>query len=64
MKRQFYFLSYVDAILVVCKCLFYEQKFFEIFVAKGDTGQFFLEIIACTVKFSLSNLHVSWRSWF
>ena len=43
----------VDAILVACRCIqrnflmfFYEQMFFEIFVAKGDTGQFFLEIIA------------------
>ena len=48
MKCQVYFLSYVDAILVVCRCIqkffnvyFYEQMFFEIFVAKGDTGQFF-----------------------
>ena len=34
---------------------FYEQMFFEIFVAMGDTGQFFLEIIVSKVKFSLTN---------
>ena len=43
---QFYF-SYI---LVVCKCIqrnilictfIYEQMFFEIFVAKGNTGQLF-----------------------
>ena len=66
------------AVLILCWCYFsslqmysekffnvyfYEQMFFEIFVAKGDTGQFFWKIIAWTVKFSLTNLHVSWRSW-
>ena len=51
MKCQFYFLKYYfDDILVVCRCrysqnlfnvYFYEQTFFEIFVVKGVTGQFF-----------------------
>ena len=37
-------LSYVDATLVVCRCIqrnFYEQMFFEISVAEGETNQFF-----------------------
>ena len=38
MKYQFYFSSYVDAILV----------------AKGDTSQFFWETIAWTVKYSVT----------
>ena len=48
MKYHFYFSSYVILllILVVCRCIqinvfFYEQMFFEIFVAKGDTDYFF-----------------------
>ena len=60
-------LSYVDATLVVCRCIqrnFYEQMFFEISVAEAETNQFFWELIAWTVKFSLENLHVSWRLWF
>ena len=59
MKCQFYFLSYVDAALVV---YFYKQMFSEIFMAKRDAGQFFWEIIAWKVKFSSTNLHISWRS--
>ena len=43
---------------------FYEQMFFEIFVARETQVSFFWKIIAWTVKFSLTNLHVSWRSWF
>ena len=47
MKCQFYFLSYVDDILVVYRCIyFHEQIFFQIFVPRGNTCQFFLEIIA------------------
>ena len=42
MKCQFYFLSCVDAILVVFRemfnAYFYAQMLFEIFVAKGDTA--------------------------
>ena len=46
---QFYFLSYVDNILVACICIqinfliftCVSKCFFKIFVAKGDTGQFF-----------------------
>ena len=46
MKWQFYFLSYVDDILVVWRCTqrnflmltVISKGFFEIFVAKGDTG--------------------------
>ena len=53
MKCQFYFLSYVFDILVVCKCdqgnifniYFHEQMFFQLFMEKGDTGQFLWEII-------------------
>ena len=37
MKCHFNFLSYVDVILFFIAC-FYEQMFFEIFVAKGDIG--------------------------
>ena len=61
MKSQFYFLSYVHAILVVCRCI---QMFFEIFVAREDTGQFIGQEIARKVTFLLTNLHVSWRLWF
>ena len=51
MKCQFYFLSYVNDILVVCRCiqgnvlaLFFMRKYsLKIFVAKGDTGQNFFE---------------------
>ena len=43
---------------------FYEQMFFEIFVAKGWHRSVFREIIAWKDKFSLTNLHVSWKGWF
>ena len=49
MKCQFYFLSYVDNNLVVCRCIqrnflvfTFMSMFFEIFVANGEIGQFFL----------------------
>ena len=46
MKCQFYFLSFVDAILVVWRCIqrnFYEPMLSEIFVAKWDTASYFLK---------------------
>ena len=54
MKCQFYFLSYIDDILVVCGCIlckffniyFHEQMFFQIFLTKGGARQLFLEVIA------------------
>ena len=54
MKNQFYFLYYLDYILVVSRCIqifffniyFHDQIILQIFVAKGDTRQFFWEIIA------------------
>ena len=74
MKCQFY-VSYVDDILVVfryiqinflififtSKCFF----FLQIFVAKGDTGQFFLKNSNLwTIQVSLTNLQVSWIHGF
>ena len=48
MRCQFYLLSEVDDILVVCRCsqrnflfTFMSKFFFQIFVAKGDTCHFF-----------------------
>ena len=70
MKCQFFFLSYADEILIVCKCI--EIKFLNIYfinflrsLPSRYTGQFFWRNNSlCTVQFSLRNLQVSWRSWF
>ena len=53
MKCQFYFLSYVDDFLVVCRCIqiILYQIIFVTFVAKGDKGQFFWEIIMSSTIF-------------
>ena len=70
MKRHFYFLFYVDNILVVCKCIrrkfliftFMSKSCFQIFVAMGDTGCFFLRNNDLwTIQASLTKLQGSWR---
>ena len=43
---------------------FYEQMFLKIFVERETQFSAFQKIIAWAVKFSLTNLHVTWRSWF
>ena len=45
MKFQFYFSSFVDDNLEFFDIYFHEQILFQIFVANGDSGQFYLEII-------------------
>ena len=65
-------------LLVLCWCYFsclkmYSEKFFNAFISKcflkslwqrETQVSFFWNIITLTVKFSLTNLHISWRSWF
>ena len=54
MKIQFYFLSHVEkyfSCLQICSeklfnICFHEKTFFQIFVTKGDTGQYFWEVKA------------------
>ena len=66
-----YFLSYVDAILVVWRCIqrnflmltFMSKCFLKSLWQRETQLSIFWKIIAWTVKFSLTNLHVSWRSW-
>ena len=66
-------------LLILCWCYFsclkmYSEKFLMLtFMSKfflkslwqRETQlSIFWKIIVCAVKFSLTNLHVSWRSWF
>ena len=62
-------------LLILCWCYFsclkiYSEKFkirkclFKSLWQRETQLSIFWKIIAWTVKFSLKNLHVSWRSWF
>ena len=74
MKCQFYFLSYVDDILVVCRCMerifvvfnFISECFFKYsWQRETQVSFFFLEIIAYEqYNFYQQTSEMLWRSWF